>query len=268
MRHGMGFGKTCFAVGMFGIGVMSLIHGDFALQWQPVPKWVPWREGLAYVSGVFLLVSGAGLLVKRSEARAALALTLYVLLWVLLLEVPKVADAPASVAAWSGACEIVALTGGALILFATAECTGRWSTLAFAAGDNGVRIGRVLFAVSLPVFGLAHFVYAEFTASMIPEWLPSRVGLAYFTGAAHIAAGFGLLFGIAPRLAATLEAIMMSSFVCLLHIPGVVADPSSRLQWTMLFVALSLTGAAWTVAHSLSGAPWRLARKSRAPAPV
>jgi hypothetical protein len=48
----------------------------------------------------------------------------------------------------------------------------------------------------------------------------------------------------------------MSLFVLLIHVPGVTAEPTSRLQWTMLFVAAALTGAGWAVAGSFLGVPW------------
>jgi hypothetical protein len=47
---------------------------------------------------------------------------------------------------------------------------------------------------------------------------------------------------------------MYATFVLILHIPRVMADPASRLEWTMMFVALSLTGAAWIVRSSIEEA--------------
>jgi uncharacterized membrane protein YphA (DoxX/SURF4 family) len=91
---------------------------------------------------------------------------------------------------------------------------------------------------------------------MIPAWIPAHLGFAYFTGACHFAAGLGILFGVFPRLAATLEAAMISLFVLLLHIPGAVADPSSRMMWTMVFVATALAGAVWANAASLKSTAW------------
>jgi uncharacterized membrane protein len=257
MKNGMTLATACFAAGMAGLGILGLRYGDFALQWQPVPKGVPWREGLAYASGAFLLAGSIGLLLRRSAAVAAMALTIYVLSWVLLLQTPRVAVDPKNIGAWLGFFENLAIAAGGWILFASRADQSLWRKLSFATGENGLRIGAFLFAISLPVFGLSHLMYADFTASMVPAWLPQRIGFAYFTGLAHIAAGIGLLIGILPRPAATLEAIMMSSFVCLVHIPGVAAEPGSRLQWTMLFVALALSGAAWAVATSLSGARQR-----------
>jgi uncharacterized membrane protein len=125
---------------------------------------------------------------------------------------------------------------------------------------GGMRIARFLFAVSCLELGLSHFVYAEGTASMVPAWLPDRLGFAYLTGAGHFAAGVAILFAIFPRLAATMEAIMISLFVLLVHLPGVASEPASRLKWTMLFVATALAGSAWAIARSLRDASWGWAR--------
>ena len=127
-------------------------------------------------------------------------------------------------------------------------------------------IARRLFGVACIVFGLSHFVYADFTADMIPHWLPLRPGLAYATGAGHLAAGLAILFDIRPRLAATLEALMMSSFVLLVHVPSLLQmpppgwAPTLRVQLTALFWASALAGSAWIVARSLRDRPWGGAR--------
>jgi hypothetical protein len=53
---------TLFAVGMIGLGILALVHGDFALVWQPVAPWIPGRTVLAYASGLIMLFGGVGLL--------------------------------------------------------------------------------------------------------------------------------------------------------------------------------------------------------------
>jgi uncharacterized membrane protein len=251
----VGPGHFLFAAGLAGLGVLSIGSGDFALAWQPVPAWVPWRESLAHASGVLLLAGGVGMLVKRIAAPCALVMTIYLLSWVLLLQAPRAAQAPLSVGSWMGFAENLWLTGGGWILFASLAGPGDRLHTQFAAG---IRVARLLFGVSCIELGLSHFVYADVTAGMVPAWLPDRLGFAYLTGGAHIAAGIGILFAILPRLAATLEAIMISLFVLLVHAPGVVSAAAGRLQWTMLFVASALAGAAWLVAESLRDAPWRL----------
>jgi uncharacterized membrane protein len=102
---------------------------------------------------------------------------------------------------------------------------------------------------------VSHFVYAEFTAAMVPGWLPGHLFWAYATGACHVAAGVAILAGVRVWLAGTLLAAMAGGFVLLLHLPRVVATPSSRMEWTMMFVALSIAGAAWIM--RLAGKPVR-----------
>jgi uncharacterized membrane protein len=262
----IGPGHLLFAMGMAGLGFLSLISGDFAYTWQPVPHWFPWREYLAYASGVLLLAGGIGMLVKRTAAHFALAMTIYMLSWVLVLQAPRVAAAPANVGAWLGLCENLVLMSGCWILFASLVGREDRSSIPFAAGSGGTRVARFLFGVSCLVLGLSHFAYTQETASMVPAWLPARVSFAYLTGVGHFAAGAGILLAILPRLAATLEAAMISSFVLLIHIPGAASAPTSRLQWTMVFVASALAGSAWAIAGSLKGSPWGFVRRSPGPA--
>ena len=108
-------------------------------------------------------------------------------------------------------------------------------------------VARVLAGVSAMVFGFAHFNYIDFTASMVPAWIPYKTFWAWATGAGHLAAGLALVSGIRARLAAGCEAAMMGSFVVLLHLPRVIAAPDQHVEWIMLGVSTMLTGAALLV---------------------
>jgi uncharacterized membrane protein len=256
----MGPGHIVFALAMSGLGVLGLVYGDFALQWQPIPQWLPWRQGLAYLSGVIMLLGGVGLFVKRIATRCAVVLLIYLLVSWVLPQALKVAGGPIlSVGQWLGFCETLAVTTGAWILWASIPWQGSAADPFIASGS--LRGAQCLFGVSCVIFGVSHFVYAGFTAGMVPHWLPLRLWFAYATGVGHIAAGLGILLAVRPRLAATLEALMMSSFVVLLHIPSLWTAPppdwanSARIQWTALFWASALAGSAWIVARSFRGRP-------------
>jgi uncharacterized membrane protein len=245
-------GYLLFAMGMAGVGLLSLIYADFALNWQPVPAWVPWRVPLAYASGVMLFASGIGMLLRPTAGYSAAILTINLLVWLLLLELPRVVAAPGDVSAWLGVGEtLVLVAGGWISLVSLSHRADEWVSRVAARGEEA-RWGRLVFAIGLPMIGLSHFVYADATAAFVPAWLPHRLALAYLTGAGHIAAGVALLVSVLPRLAATLEALMMSSFVLLIHVPAVVNAPNDRLQWTMLCVATAITGSGWSVAQSVS----------------
>lgn len=259
----IGVGHLVFAFAMIGLGVLTLVYGDFALQWQPVPEWVPWREGVAYASGAILLVGGVSLLLARTASASALVLTIYLLVTWVLPQIIQVAPSPGSIGAWLGFCETLAVTSGGWILCALLLREDHSATKP-TDGDPGIRVARLLFGACCVVFGLSHFVYADFTASMIPQWLPGRLVFAYLTGAGHLAAGIGILFAIVPRLAAMLEALMMSSFVFLVHIPSIGSvpplqwAPTNRVAWTALLWASALAASAWTVASSLHDHRWGL----------
>ena len=53
-------------LGAAGLGVITLLHGDFAITWQPVPAWVPARTALAYTA---LILTGAAWITASAVAR-------------------------------------------------------------------------------------------------------------------------------------------------------------------------------------------------------
>jgi uncharacterized membrane protein len=245
----MGLGHVLFSVALAGFGVLSLVSGDFAYVWQPFPAWVGGRPVLAYASGAIVLACGAGLLWPRARTRSALVLVLTGVASMLLLHAPRVARDPLTEVEWFNLGEIATMVAGALILFASAAPvpTSGWQRA--IGGERGVRIARLLFALALPAFGLSHFVYAGVTAKLVPSWLPGHLAWAYLTGAAHIAAGLGILVGVLPRLAATLEALMVSAFLLTVNVPELVRTGRGP-EWSEVFVASMIAGAAFLVARS------------------
>jgi uncharacterized membrane protein len=245
-----GWGHLFFAAGLIGIGALSLIYGDFALQWQPVPPWVPWRTPLAYASGAVLVGCGIGVLLRVAGAIASRVLIVYLGLWLVLLKVPRVVMGPLVEGNWLGWGEIATVAAGGWILFATLR--GR-TALPSRGAEREVRLARGLCGVALLPVGLSHLVYLEQTVSFVPAWLPARTAWAILTGLAHIAAGLAILLGIRPRLAATLEVAMIGAFTLLVWLPKVVATPTDRLDWTAFFASWIIGAGVWVVADSYRG---------------
>jgi uncharacterized membrane protein len=242
---------TLFAIGMIGLGILALIYGDFALVWQPVAPWIPGRTILAYGSGLLMLLGGIGLLFRSTAAWSARILFPYLIVW-LLLKVPALFVAPGMEAVWLGLGEIAVLLSGGWVLFAQLAALPEGTPLKFATGENGIRLARILFAVSLIPIGLSHIVYVKQTADFVPAWLPYRVGWAYLTGAGQIASGLGVLFSIFPRVAAWAEAGMISLFTLLVWGPAILAAPRTRLPWTAFFISWAIASAAWVVAQNIA----------------
>ena len=135
----MGPGHFLFAAGIAGLGLLSLISGDFAYTWQPVPSGVPHRELLARASGILMMAGGMGMLVKRTAVPMALAMTIYLLSWVFLLQAPRAARAPGDVGAWLGVGESVVLMCGGWILFASLSAQEGRLRIPFVSGPGGIR---------------------------------------------------------------------------------------------------------------------------------
>jgi uncharacterized membrane protein len=242
--------QSLFAVGMVGLGVLALIYGDFALVWQPVAPWVPGRTALAYASGVIMLAASAGLLLTATAAWSARVLFPYLILWTL-LKVPALVTAPQIEGVWLGFGELALLLAGGWTLFARLAHLRPASPLRFAAGESGIRIARILFAVWVIPIGLSHFFYTQATVDLIPHWLPFRTGWAYLTGAGHIASGLGVLLRIFPRAAAWAEAGMLTAFTLLVWIPAIAAAPATRLPWTAFFISWAIAAAVFVVAQNI-----------------
>ena len=245
-----GAGHTVYAAAAAGLGVL-LLSGEIVYVWAPVPLWVPWRSGLAFAAGGLMLASALLLSWRKTTVPASATLALLFLSWLLLLQVPRIIATPSKELLWSGGSQLASLVAGGWLQFASRASptggAGRWF-----GGERGATMARSLYALALPLFGLHHFHDIAGAAEAVPAWLPFRLGWASVTGAAHVAAGVAILLRIVPRLAATLEAIMISAFVLLVHVPGVMNAPRDRLQWTMFVVASAIGGAAWIVARSYS----------------
>jgi uncharacterized membrane protein len=231
------FAAMGMAAGLCGLGLLSVLYQDFAEVWQPVPTSWPAYSASASVSGLILLAAGLMMAIRRTRPWGAALAAAFLGLWAVGLHLPHALAKPAVVASWQSVAETLAMATGAFI--ANRELKG-------GAG----RIAIIVMGICYVVFGVSHFVYAKFTAAMVPAWLPMRLDLTYLTGAIHVLTGLAILVGFQRRWAAVAEALMMTSFVLLVHIPRVAAAPHDRMELTGLFIAITLSSAAWILATS------------------
>ena len=246
-KAAMTFGWRVYGVGLIALAMVCLAWGDFD-PGQPVPKAFPDRTALAYAAAAFMLVAGAAIEWRRTTAWGAAALAAYYALVVVVLMHGRVMLAhPAEFAAYSGAAEQLALAAGGLIIYAAN------ARIDAVLATRLTRVGQLAFGVCALLFGGAHFFYMSYTVPMVPKWLPpTQEFWAYATGVGHIAAGIAILTGLRARLAAVLLTAMYAAFTPLVHLPLLLADPSSYGNWTENALNLALTGAAWVVADSLA----------------
>jgi uncharacterized membrane protein len=254
--------RVVFAAVMIGLGLMSLVYGNSSLIWEPIPKALPGRPLVIYLSAVIALGTGVGLLRPASAILACRVLLPFLLLWMALLKLPALVRAPEVMVSWESFGELAATTAGAWCLYAAHAGGFAKRFLGFAAGESGVRIGRFLLIAALPMIGLSHFAYHDMTASLVPKWLLFPLGWTYLTGAASLAAAAGLLFGIVPRLAANLEAAMLWVITLLVWIPRVSAASGDQENWAELLISCAIATGAWLVADTYRAVPWLASGKA------
>ena len=225
--------RCVFAAAMIFIGVSGLMRRDFNVIWQPVPKWVPVRELFVYLCALVPLVGGIGVIWRRTLAYASVLLLGYDLLWLLMVRVPDVFIRPSIGTAWA-ICKIAVMAAAAWMLY----------------GGRGVPIARVLYGLSLIVFGVAHFMYPGATAPLVPSYLPWHLAWAYLTGATFIAAGIAIIIGVLAGLAAALSTIQMGLFTLLVWVPVIAAGHAKPSDWGEFVVSMVLTACGWVVADS------------------
>ena len=254
--HGtQGLVRTLLGLIAASLALLTLAYGDAALSARAIPAGVPGRENWVYGSALLLLGASAGLGLARTAWPAALAIASYLLAWTASYT-PQVLASPLSFEGWYGFCEALTALLGAWIVCVLM----RWPcapTLASLSRAHALRGARILFGLMCVFYGASHLAFAEFTASMVPAWLPARLGVAYATGIAHMAAGMALICDAWALAAATLEACMMALFGLLVWVPSFFAQPRPawaampQTRWSELVISAVLAASAGIVAGSM-----------------
>ena len=244
-----------FAVVLIGWGILGLVKGDFAPGWQPVPVSMPAREGLVYLCAIVCIAVGAGMFWRRTSALAARVFFFWLLIWLLLLRLPWMVIA-FGIDHWWSASSTALITAAAWTIYISLADDWDRRRFGFITNKKGLLIARVLFGLGLIPIGLAHFLYVEATAPLVPPWLQWPVFWAYFTGASFIAAGLASITGVLARLAAVLVTLQIALMTIFVWLPLAAEGRLTAFQWGELELSIVLTACTWVVADSYQEAPW------------
>jgi uncharacterized membrane protein len=247
-KRALSAGRLFYGAGAAALGGQHFYHAEFVPVIFPSLPAGAQAGGYFWVSltGMFLVVTGSSIVIGKGARAAGILLGSALLGLLIVRDIPfQLSTAPGPIAAWNNCFKAFTLSGGAFA--AAASAPGR----ELARFDRlFVSFGNLALAVTVAVFGVEHFVYAQFVKDLVPNWIPAHLFWTYFCGAALVAAGAGMILRIRARLAAALLGLMIFTWFLVLHIPRALAShyEDGGNEWTSVFEALAFSGIAFTVA--------------------
>lgn len=154
-----------------------------------------------------------------------------------LAAIPAIVTAPAAYVSYGNFFEHFAVVCGAIAGYAR----------------RAARLGLGVCTIS---FALAQIAYLNFTASLVPAWIPpNQMFWAVFTTISFAFAAVAMLLNLRARLAIQMMAAMLALFGALVWVPHIIAHPTALGNWSEFAVNYLIAGAAWMVAEVTSWVP-------------
>ncbi len=237
-------GLSAYGAAAIVLGVVGLVSGDFATNWQRVQPNAPFREPLAYLTAVYEIAAGIAILWRRTARIGALLLTIlyaiFTLLWV-----AQIVQAPLVYDGWGNLFEELSLVIGGLVAFASLAPPD-----SFWAGRVGF-ISRA-FGLCALSFGIVHANNFAAVATWVPKWIPpGQMFWSVATAVFFFMAAASILSGIKSGVAAALLTAEIMGFEILVWIPKLIEAPHSHFAWAGNAIGTAIGAAAWVVADAL-----------------
>jgi uncharacterized membrane protein len=247
-------GRYLFAIAIIAFGIIQFATGDFMSAFLPIKTPDHVRVFLLYFFSVLFVFAGIMMLFNKTARGGALTAVLFGV-FILYPDLINLISDPKNPGYWTVIGETLAICAGALIVAGIFTHNTTKRDLALPYPKNKLAAGRILFACSLIVFAVQHFLYADFIGTLIPSWIPLPLFWAYFVGIAFLAGSISLLIRVETRLACILLGFMFLFWVIFLHGVRVSANPQKEPEWTSLFIAVAFCGIFFVLASVSSKKP-------------
>ena len=158
-------GRILFGLAMGLFGLLCFIFASGRV-WPVIgPPWTMGSTSTAWLVGIGLIAAAICIVAGWQVRWAAGLLGVGILLRALIVETPALIGHPRNPNGWTVVFELVGMGSAALVLAGSEFRSGRMKGVL-------VQGGRYLFAISLGVFGVQHFMYAKFISGLITVWIP------------------------------------------------------------------------------------------------
>ena len=201
-----------------------------------VPAYFPARIFWAYLTGAAMVAAGVSFIVNRKSSLAAVLLGAMLVIFILLIHIPKLSVAPTAID-WTRALQDLAIAASAFILagaLSKREESNKFFEIAAVSS-------RYLLAILLIIFGVQQFLNLDFLTAKVPDYLPLRIFWAGLLGAWMILTGVSNLINKKARLTAILLGVFLLVINLLFHSNQLVNNWEAPLNWTAAMLDLAIT---------------------------
>ncbi len=233
-------------------GISAVLFGAASLLWRNSEMWNRLHRlgpslgpSLASVAGwgiaIALVAGGAAIPYTRTMRSASVVLGI-VFGFFTLACVPDMIAAPANPGSYVDVFEQFSIFCGALAVYAA---TDRNTTRSARLGG----IARISFGVCTISFAWAQIVFFQYTASLVPGWIPPNGAFwTILTTVAFGLAAIAILINRWARSAMRLMALMVALFGMLVWLPQIVTHSETLSNWTEFGLNYLIAAASWLVA--------------------
>ena len=223
--------------------ISSGFIGDLGL----VPDWAPAHLFWAWLAGAILLLAGLSVLTGIYARLATTLLGCVFLLSAFLRFTTHIPGMLHNIGDRGVFFELLACCAGSWMLARSFSPPGSGSGPGFLPVSDALTArlatpARWLFGIALVVFGSLHLQAPGWIAGLIPHWIPFHLFFALFTGSALVAAGLAIAAQVWTRLSAALLALMLFSWVLIVHAPRIAHALHNGDEWNSGYVCLTMAG--------------------------
>jgi hypothetical protein len=244
-RPSSNLGRHVFGVAALCLGLITLVWPDYS-DYDQLHVFLSATNGaiFAYAAAASQIVGGAAIQFRRTAKTGAVVLGAVYLVLALLF-VPQIVATPLVFDPWGNFFEQFSLVTGAAIVYA--QLSSKWAPATLNL------IARILFGICAATFAIYQAVHPDFTASLVPKWLPpSQMFWTWATTVLFGLAALALLVNRVALLATRLLTLMLVILGLLVWVPAIFADPHTHSNWSECVLTFAIAGAAWIVADLLA----------------
>jgi hypothetical protein len=220
------------AFSFLSIGLLQLYSHQILIGRPPFEVGGMYAMFLAWTVGLMLIVIGLFVFMRKALPMLAEITAAFVAVYCVLPNLWLLVNGDIGVAL-TGVGKGISLATGLLVL--TTAAPSQWPT---HRSKVIIRASIYAFGFFLTASGIQHFLFALFVVTLIPSWIPFPGFWTYAAGILLAFSGLCMIVGLKRKLVLLFSAVMIFSWVLILHIPRAFFITPNINEFTALCEAL------------------------------